>query len=77
VWGRASSFGLLVLALSGLLSAIGATIEAAMLGTVPLDMSIQFAQVALCVPILFMWAVSGIKVSFVFVPASASISELV
>ena len=67
---------LFVLALSGLLSTIGATVEAVVLGTIPLNVSIQFAQVALCVPVFFTRAVSRVETSFVFVPASSSISKL-
>ena len=47
------------------------------LGAVPLDVSIQVAQVALRIPIFFAWAVSGVETSLVFVPASASVSEFV
>ena len=68
---------LLVLALCGFLATVGATAETVMLGAVPLDVSIQVAQVTLCVPVFFAWAVSGVETSFVFVPASASISELI
>ena len=48
-----------------------------MLGTIPLNMSVQFAQVALCVPVFFAWAMGGVETTLVFVPAGASISELV
>ena len=75
VGGENSEGLLLVLALSRLLSTIGAAIEAAVLGAVPLNVSVQFAQVALCVPVFFVWVVSGVETSFVFIPASMSISE--
>jgi len=48
-----------------------------MLRAVPLDMSVQVAQITLCVPVFFTWAVGGIETSFIFVPASASVSKLV
>jgi len=48
-----------------------------MLQAVPLNVSVQVAQVTLCIPIFFAWVVGGVETSFVFVPASTSISELV
>ena len=77
VGGESGEGLLLVLALCGFLSTIGAAAETAMLRAVPLDMSVQVAQVTLCVPIFFAWAVSGVKTSFVFIPVSVSVSELV
>jgi len=76
--GRENGEGLLlVLALSGLLSTIGATMEAAVLGTIPLNVSVKFAQVTLCVPVFFAWTVSGVETFLVFVVACASISEFI
>jgi len=59
------------------LSTIGATMEAAVLGTIPLNVSVKFAQVTLCVPVFFAWTVSGVETFLVFVVACASISEFI
>ena len=68
---------LLVLTGSGLSSAIGATLETTVLGTIPLNMSVQFAQVALCVPVLFTWLMGGVETFLVFIVAGTSTSEFI
>jgi len=68
---------LLVLAVSGFSSTTGTTVEAAVLGTIPLNVSVKLAQVTLCVPVFFMWLVGGVETFLVFIVAGTSTSELI